>query len=132
MEIVRRVYEAAARRDSDAVLALYHPEVEWVPGGDHPLGGMIGEARGSEGLRRWMREWHQMWEEYEDTLEELIAAEGEKVVSVSTMRGRGRGSGVSVESTSNAGVWTIRDGRIIRVEWFGTREQALEAAGLSE
>ena len=30
------------------------------------------------------------------------------------------------------GVWTIRDGKVIRVEWFRQRAEALEAAGLSE
>jgi ketosteroid isomerase-like protein len=29
VEVVRRVFEASARRDSDAVLALYDPDVEW-------------------------------------------------------------------------------------------------------
>ena len=30
------------------------------------------------------------------------------------------------------GVWTISGGKIIRVVWFETRDEALEAAGLSE
>jgi hypothetical protein len=31
------------------------------------------------------------------------------------------------------GIWTIRAGRIVRVEWLdATREEALEAAGLRE
>jgi hypothetical protein len=30
----------------------------------------------------------------------------------------------------HAGVWTLRDGKITRVVWFATREEALEAAGL--
>jgi ketosteroid isomerase-like protein len=30
------------------------------------------------------------------------------------------------------GVWTLRDGKIIRVARFYDRKQALEAAGLSE
>ena len=29
-------------------------------------------------------------------------------------------------------VWTIRNGKVVRVVWFPTREEALEAAGLSE
>jgi ketosteroid isomerase-like protein len=29
VEIVRRVFAATARRDSQAALALYDPEVEW-------------------------------------------------------------------------------------------------------
>jgi hypothetical protein len=39
---------------------------------------------------------------------------------------------VDVEWTHNAGVWTIRDGRIVRVAWFGSVEEALEAVGLRE
>jgi hypothetical protein len=34
---------------------------------------------------------------------------------------------VSVEWTGNAGVWTEREGRIVSVVWFATREAALEA-----
>jgi hypothetical protein len=40
-------------------------------------------------------------------------------------------SGIEVE-LSTAGVWTIRDSRIIRTVWFRKREEALEAAGLNE
>jgi hypothetical protein len=29
-------------------------------------------------------------------------------------------------------VWTLRQGRVIRLVWFPTRDHALEAAGLSE
>ena len=79
VEIVRRVYDAAAQRDSDAVLALYDPEVE-----------------------------------------------------VETTRGRGVASGAAVEP-HQCGIWTLRAGRIVRVEWLeATREEALEAAGLRE
>ncbi|TMK41167.1 MAG: hypothetical protein E6G56_04680 [Actinobacteria bacterium] len=49
VEVVRQVFEAAARRDADAVLALYDPEVEWdatqTPGGlggDEVYRGMMG------------------------------------------------------------------------------------------
>lgn len=40
-------------------------------------------------------------------------------------------SGVEVEGT-NASLWTIRDGKIVRVVWFGSRDAALEAAGVSQ
>jgi ketosteroid isomerase-like protein len=36
------------------------------------------------------------------------------------------------ERGTNASIWTIRDGKIVRVVWFGRRDEALEAAGLSE
>jgi ketosteroid isomerase-like protein len=64
-------------------------------------------------------------------LEELIDA-GDKVISIVTGRARGRASGVEVENRHHGGVWTIRGGKIVQVVWFPTREEAVEAAGLSE
>ena len=77
-----------------------------------------------------LRDRYEAWESIEDECEELIDG-GDHVVSVVNSRGRGRASGVEVELT-HAAVWTIGQGKVVRVAWFGTREQALEAAGLSE
>jgi ketosteroid isomerase-like protein len=51
VEIVRRVYDAAARHDAATVMALYDPEVEWD--NSTGLGGITGGGvyRGHEGLR---------------------------------------------------------------------------------
>jgi ketosteroid isomerase-like protein len=130
VEIVRDLYETVSRGDAAAVLALYDAEVEWdMTRG--PLAGLTGWGvyRGHEGLRRFFRERYEAWEEIEDDCEELIDA-GDQVISVTTTRGRGRGSGIEIEGT-NASIWTIRDGKIARVVWFGRRDEALEAAGLS-
>jgi ketosteroid isomerase-like protein len=93
VEIVRRVYEAVARRDSETVFSFYDPQVEW----DHtrgPARELMGGAKvyGHEGLRSWFQEWYEAWASIEATVEELIDA-GEQVVSVLTYRGRGRASG---------------------------------------
>ena len=78
-----------------------------------------------------MSNYAEVWESVEDNLEELVDG-GDSVVSVVNTRARGRASGVEVGWTRNAGVWTIREGRVVRVVWFATREEALEAAGLRE
>jgi ketosteroid isomerase-like protein len=132
VEVVRRVYEAAANRDSANILSLYDPEVEIDVSRTHGAV-MQGLYRGTEheGLRKWSREWHEAWEQVEYEVEDLIDA-GDAVISIITVRGRGRGSGANVEFTLHAGLWTIRDGKIVRVVWFKTREDALEAAGLRE
>jgi ketosteroid isomerase-like protein len=70
-------------------------------------------------------------EDIEDTCEELIDA-GESVVSVVTTRGRGRASGAEVTGPSYAAVWTIREGRILRVVWLSSRAEALELVGLPD
>lgn len=131
VEIVRRVYDAAARRDAATVLAFYDPEVEW-DFSQHAYAALMGRGvyRGHEGLQRWWREWHEAWEESQDNCDELLDA-GEQVISVVTTRGRGRASGVEVE-LHMAGVWTLREGKVVRVAWFPTLAEAMEAAGLRE
>jgi ketosteroid isomerase-like protein len=88
VEIVRRVYEAAARRDTEAVMSLYDPEVEWDTS-QHPMGQMssrLGLTRGHEGLRAWFRDWYEVFEDFDHELQELIDT-GEHVVSVGIDRG---------------------------------------------
>ena len=132
VEIVRRVYDAVSRGDTETVLAAYDPDVE-TEFSRSPFAGVLKRSvyRGHEGLRSFFRERYQeAWADIEDTCEELIDA-GENVISVVNTRGRGRASGAEVERT-HYGVWTIQQGRIVRVVWLGTRTEALEAAGLSE
>lgn len=135
VEIVRRIYDAAARRNSEAVLALYDPHVVLdatrmgVAGLGTPESQHI--SHGHEGLRSFFREWHEAWENIAYDFDELIDAGGDRVISVVTRRGRGRASGAEVE-LSVALVWTIREDKVVRLVWFRTRTEALEAAGLSD
>jgi ketosteroid isomerase-like protein len=126
VEIVRRVYEAAARRDPATVLALYDPEVELDPSRLQAVGlsSIGGVYHGHDGLRSFFREWHEAWEGIEYDYDELIDA-GERVISVVTRHGSG-----SEVDWPLALVWTIRKGKVIRVVWFPTRDEALEAAGM--
>ena len=133
VEIVRRIYDAAPRRDQATVLALYDADVEWDTSRYGTPGDMAGSGvyRGHDGLQAWFRSWYEAWAELVERAEELIDAR-ENVVSVSSMRGRGRASGVEVTSKQYAGVWTLREGKVVRVVWFPSREEALEAVGLRE
>jgi ketosteroid isomerase-like protein len=46
-------------------------------------------------------------------------------------RGRGKGSGVPVDN-EGAHVWALRDGKVVRLEIFADRADALAAAGLAD
>ena len=133
VEVVRQVYEAVARRDAASVMSLYDPAIEWDGSRLAWAAVLPGTARfrGHDGLRELFRLYYEMWERFEDEAEELLDA-GEHVISVVKSRGRGRASGVEVESSGITGVWTVRDGKVLRVVWFPTREEALEAVGLRE
>jgi ketosteroid isomerase-like protein len=130
VEIVRQVYEAAASRDAATIFTLYDPEVELDNTRLQMPEGGRGVYRGHEGLRRFFREWHEAWGSIEYDYDELIDA-GEQVISVVTRHARGRASGAEVEMPL-ALIFTLRQGKVVRVVWFRTREEALEAAGLTE
>ena len=127
MDVVRRVYDAASRRDSAVVLALYDPEVELDNTRLEVVSG--GVYHGHAGLRAFFRQWNEAWESVDYDVEELIDAGGDQVVSVVSRHGRGRSSGVEV-AIRVALLWTIRGGKVTSVIWFPTREDALEAAGI--
>lgn len=61
VEVVRRVYEAAAQRDPAAVHELYDRDVELDNTRIELVGGRV--HRGHEGLRSFFGEWHEAWEE---------------------------------------------------------------------
>jgi ketosteroid isomerase-like protein len=66
----------------------------------------------------------------ETTPEELIDA-GDQIVAVIHFRGRGRASGIEVDARSYS-VYTVRNGKTVRMEEFIEREEALEAVRLRE
>ncbi len=71
----------------------------------------------------------EAWEEIRLNEQEFIDG-GDRIVVISRMIGKGRGSGVEVERPVNGQVWTIRKGRVTRLELgFTDRDDALTAAG---
>ena len=129
VEIVRRRNDAAERRDAEATLSFYDPEVE-LDASRLGVASLAGRGRvyhGHEGLRIFFREWHDAWEEVEYRVADVIDA-GDHVISLLTYRGRGRASGAEVEMPV-AIVETFRHGKIVRVAWFLSKDDAFEAAG---
>ena len=56
---------------------------------------------------------------------------GQSVFVAIRERGRGKGSGVPIDRRMGW-LWTFRNGKIVRMEGFRTKQEALEAVGLSE
>ena len=130
VEIVRGIIDAHERGDFDAVFAKYDPEIEWH------LSPVFARASdfdpvyyGHEGVRAFWRQWFSAWQRADFEYEEFIDA-GDSVVTILTQRVRGRTSGIELEWNSYGQVWTVRNGQIVHVKFFQTREEALEAAGL--
>ena len=84
---------------------------------------------GLRGLRVIWLEWLAPWESYRVEVEDVIDA-GDRAVVLIRDFGRQEGSRAEVSIRAGA-VWTVRDGRIARVEFYSDRSEAIQAAGLS-
>ena len=85
---------------------------------------------GAEGANQFNAEWAASWDDWEMEPEQYLGA-GERVVVILTQRGRSKATGIPVEMRF-AQVWTLWDGRAIRMELYASVEEALEAVGLRE
>jgi ketosteroid isomerase-like protein len=127
VEALRPVYEEWGRGNWRPRFDVYAPDYEW--GWSEEFPGLEGVSSDPEVRSRRLREWLSPWEEWRCEAEEYVSA-GELVVVLTRYTGRGKESGVSVD-TKGAHLWTMRDGKAVRLVVFSSRSKALEAAGLS-
>jgi len=133
IEIVRRLLDAHEKQDFETVYAIYDPQIVWRIGRIEQLTSVGIEPTyvGHDGVRTFWREWLNAWETVSFEYEEFIDA-GDRVIVVLSQRMRGRASGAEVDMRSYVQMWTVRDGRIVEMELFESREKALRAVGLEE
>jgi len=128
LEIIRDQYAAVNERDWGRAMGHYAEDVEL----EVPPGIRGGTFRGREAVGEWFGEWFRTFDrDAHFDIREIIEIGDDGVLVVANHRASGRGSGVGVEGIF---IWRyrLREGKIDRVKGFDSREQALEAAGLSE
>jgi ketosteroid isomerase-like protein len=125
VEIVRRAfaYEHYGVGDRREAEALFDPRVVMNPTDEGPSSGL-------DAMRADYERWSSAFEEFKVTVEEIIDA-GDQVIVVAHHQGRGRKSGITVD-TRFYEVYTVREGKVSRVDEFNERAEALEAARLRE
>lgn len=125
-EVIRRLYQAMDTRDTEAVADLAHPDVEWIP--DERVG--EGPVRGLENVMRFFSDRAEMFEDLRTETERLWEAD-DQVLAFVRVTGLGTGSGAKFDIRI-AHLWTLSDGLVVRGEGYGDRDEALEAAGVTE
>jgi ketosteroid isomerase-like protein len=125
VEIIRALYEDWLR--GDIGIDKLDPEIAMFESTTLP--GAV-SAVGIDAVRRYMESFAKYWEEIRFEPQEYIEA-GEQVLVVARLVGRGKASGVAVERIW-AYVWTLRSGRVLRMDGYASRDEALQAAGLAE
>jgi ketosteroid isomerase-like protein len=112
------------RRDFDAAVEHFDPDVEWVL----PEHQRADSCAGPRAIRRF-------WEGLDETFDELslhpqeVVDAGDRVAVRLLYHGKGRGSGVVIDGELYHQVTTFRDGMMVRIEYFTSWRQALAAAG---
>jgi ketosteroid isomerase-like protein len=89
-----------------------------------------GEYRGHAGLGRWVEDWAAAWSEFSMEPEEFLDV-GEHVVMFVRMKATGVSSGLPLER-QDAMVFAVRDGKVVRLDYYNNRAEALKAVGLHE
>jgi ketosteroid isomerase-like protein len=126
VEIIRISYEAFSGGDWDAAFEVVEPDFELVPPAQAPVERLVG----AENVKAWFAD---LWSAVGDVsfeVERLIDANG-FVVAFVRLRSRPRGSNAEFEQRL-AHLWTVHGTKLIRCQVFLERDEALEAAGLSE
>jgi ketosteroid isomerase-like protein len=125
VEIVRRAVDAFNARDTERLLSMCDPEIEFRSAVEQKTYRGLDElVRYREGVAAVMEDFH-----IEDS--RLLDAGGDRVVQLYRLVGRGAGSGVPVSREVGA-IWQLRNGKLQKGEVFLDQRQALEAAGLRE
>jgi ketosteroid isomerase-like protein len=119
VEIVRRFLVV----DVDEALTYADSGIVWNPVEES-------STQGHDAVRASLARWKGEWDDYELMPEEFVDR-GDRVVVTVRLRGRGRGSGVEVDARFYD-VYTLGDGKIVRMDQFTERSEALEAVGRSE
>ena len=127
VDIVRASIAAYDARDLDAIAAMAHPDVElhdWPEAADPRV------YRGVTAIEEAREEWSKAWESVRVEPTDFVET-GDRVFVAMRTFARGRESSIDVEMDT-FGVYTFRDDKISKLQYFTNRESALEAAGLAD
>jgi ketosteroid isomerase-like protein len=117
---VLQAYDAFARGDIDQAVAALHPDVEWVEPEEFPHGG---PRHGPGEVADYLRASRAMWAEL--TSEPTAHRRGDTIVVVHRVHGRlvdGSAHDVTV-----ADVFTVSDGRVVKMTAYADPAEALTA-----
>jgi hypothetical protein len=129
LEIVRSAYDVPYGGDEWLVrvdkFVASDCEVE-----DRTLPGVAQGLRGPAAMRAEAAHMREAFEDVSYSIEDLLDLDDRVLVRVRGS-GRGRGSGMRVDGTLGH-LLRLHAGKLVRLDVYGTWQEALEAAGLSE
>ena len=126
-DVVAALNDQANQKARRVFMELAEPEFEVAMVGPGYSSARL-DYVGLDGFIAAWRDWTSAYESFRIDVDEMVDA-GDKVVSLVRQIGIPKGAHAEIE-TQGAAVWTIREGRLRRVEFHLDRAAALHAAGL--
>lgn len=124
--IVKRVFEAFAERDAEAMIELADPDIlfEPAPTFARPHRSYVGHS----GLRQYFADVSDTWDRLEVSIQEYRHA-GNYVLAFGRIYAAGGGS---VADDPASFVWRLENGKVVWGKVFRRRGEALDVVGLAE
>jgi ketosteroid isomerase-like protein len=124
VSVVRAAYVALANDGVERFSDYWAEDIEWQT--------MRTCWYGKRAGRAYLRELLDLFDEFTTEVVELVDAGGGQVVAYLRYGGRSKRTGMLVPPEYFAVVLRVRDGKIATAREYTRRDEALEAAGLSE
>ena len=132
VEVLRRFLgmriDALDEQALDRVMQVFDPGVEFREDPKFPEASVY---RGRDALRAYAKRFSGEFEAFSWEAEDILDAGDDRVLVLLRVRGRGKGSGADFD-TGAGWLLTLREARVVRVDAYLDRQEALEAAGLDE
>jgi ketosteroid isomerase-like protein len=122
-DVIRDQYEAVNERDFARAMSHYADDVELVI----PSAGFLlaGTFHGRDAVGRWFGDWFGTFDrDLHFDIQEITELQDGSSLIVADVVARGRTSGASAESRV-FWVYRLRDGKVVHLEYFPSREEAV-------
>jgi ketosteroid isomerase-like protein len=126
LEIVEETFARGDREDLNGALALWHADAEWI---EHPRVPGAVTRRGRAEIKRYFESTTRYWGSTSREIERFVDL-GDDVLALARVVAHTQRGGPEISRSFDV-MFTLRDRMIVRAQWFSTRHEALEAAGLS-
>src|SRR5689334_3538128 len=124
----RGLAEGGKGKDLASLLAVSDPEIEFTSRFTAVEGRTY---RGHAAWADYLAYAAAAWEDFRITVEDFIPVGPERLIAVERVEAVARGSGVHLDQPTYA-VQEFRDDKVLRMRTYRSRQEALEAVGLSE
>jgi ketosteroid isomerase-like protein len=134
VEILRRLYAETTldplKVRPQLLEEFIDPEIEWT--GPREFPDLADTHYGYAGMASYVAKIGEAIDDYRMAPERFIDVGDDRVLVFSREGGRGKGSGAEVQTHLTAHLWTLKNGRAVRMQSYWERADALKAVGLTE